>query len=215
MTPAAPSASSLVAALQRWGFRPLTRAEASRGPFTQDAASHPYLLRQAERLTMAFLHEEERVEGLLERLSLGAWGYDVALGGDPRALTAVHELHVVPRTAMMTLADPLTALGFERRGASWAHLATDTPLPDAADGEAWPAFAWIGSDPQGPPGADRWVRGTYLSPLPAGLHAEHCVRGYHFVAEAAKTRRVPRRRLLCPGEVAALDEAMALSLGDG
>ncbi len=214
----------------RWaGFRPLTPAEAARGPFAQAAGEQRHVRLDAAALYMAFvvsLDGEKDLASWIDDQRSGAWGYDLNLDGQAHRITTINELRFIITATPAAPTAALDGLGYRQQESCWMHddpaCLVPSPGPDH-DGEIFPCLGWVpirGATSEFGPGELR--SGFCSMQVPQGAQAIRDTRGYQFIHDGYRQRIIRRRRVvtsLAPASAPALvrasvHEALALTYGD-
>ncbi len=187
--------------LRRWSFLPLDLAAQHRGPFAPIPGLGQYSAEGPDGPALAFVPEapgEAVTLALLERLELGACGFDIDRQGRLEGVTAIREFYILFAASGLDAEHRLAASGFMPSDGAW--LCRDPAFQVPVGGEAWggevyPAWGDIAAPPN-PPWTTRRVRGFYVAGRPSGIAPHHRVRGYDFVQDGVETRPVMRRRIV-------------------
>lgn len=214
----------------RWsGFRPLTLAETSSGPFSRDEAERRFVRLDATTCNMAFVSGVEsraEVVRFLEHQEWNAWGYDLNLENRAHENSTINELRFVISNERDVVAAELRWLGYQLHGGSWMRSDPDCLVPSLGPdfgGEIFPCLGWVlmpGATSEFGPAEQR--SGFCSTEVPAGASANQASRASRFIYDGYPQRAILRRRIITliaprtpPSKVAAIVEAaLALTYGE-
>lgn len=194
---------SLEHALQWTGFRALTQAEATAGPFVQPHCEQRYVRFEPQRYAIAFVVALERGGApvqLLERLEQHVWGYDLNLEQRAGASDVINEFWFVATADPQPVCRELVWLGFQHRGQFWTRSDAECRVP-ALDAnhtdEIFPCLGWVPVQDATSEFATADQRTGFCSrTVPAGAQSVCDGRGYRFVYSGYPERVIARRRIV-------------------
>ncbi|MCU0885552.1 MAG: hypothetical protein MUC44_11530 [Beijerinckiaceae bacterium] len=190
-------------ALQWTGFRQLTPAEASAGPFARDAAERRLVRLDAAACTMAFVNTVDRavdVVRFLEHQGLDVWGFDLNLENHADRTETVIELRFAISDDHGAIITELRWLGYRQQGLCWTRRDDDCVVPalgPAFDGEIFPCLGWVlAPDASSEFGPAEQRSGFSTRVVPPGATAIDDTRGYRFVHDGYRKRGITRLRII-------------------
>lgn len=197
------TAQGLDQALTWVGFRALTPAEASSGPFAQQRDNKRYIRFEPAAYLIAFVTEiESDVSKIrfLEHIEHSAWGYDLNLGQRASSTDSVQEFWFVVTSDVQSATEELRWLGYRPEGSFWIRSDASCSVPaldPGYEGEIFPCLGWV-PDPDGTSEfAHADQRSGFCSKVvPDGAQFVRDVRGYQFVYAGYQQRMIPRRRII-------------------
>jgi hypothetical protein len=214
----------------RWsGFRDLSLAERSAGPFAWPADETVFVRLDPAAYTIAFvtrLRDEADLVRFIDHQGPKVWGYDLNLNGHADRTAVVNELRFVVSRDEEAIRTELTWLGYALDEGRWLHVDRQCRVPapgPAFTAPIYPCLGWVllpGAADEF--GAAEQRSGFCTTTVPAGSLANRATRGFSFVYEGYPERSIVRRRIVTvldparpPAEAPALvDAAMALTYGE-
>jgi hypothetical protein len=211
------------------GFRRLTPAEASSGPFARDASESRSVRLDAAAYNIGVVSRIESpadVVRFLEHQELNAWGYDLNLEKRADEIATVNELRFAVLHEQKAVAAELRWFGYQQQGESWIRSDSDCLVPSLGPdfgGEIFPCLGWVlmpGATSEFGPAEQRF--GFCTTDIPDGALSTRDSRAYHFVYDGYPQRTITRRRIITlvdplkpPSDVAGIVErALALTYCD-
>lgn len=196
-------ADGLQQALEWSGFRRLSAAEASAGPFALDAAAWPFARLDAAALNMAYvvrLESQEAIVRFLENQQPDAWGYDLNLENHASQILTISELRFLITPEEDAITSELRWLGYEQHGHHWVASTSNCLVPALGAGfrgEIYPCLGWVlmaGASSEF--GLAEKKAGFCTKVVPTGAHSQPGNRSYQFVHDGYGQRAVTRRRII-------------------
>lgn len=227
--PASPELPLILArALQGCGFRPLSPAALSLGPFARQPGEDMFVRLEPSVFTIAFVTRVETEADLvrfLDHQGLNAWGYDLNHDNHAHETEVVNELRFVVTRDDAAIGAELPWTGYASRDGGWLHCDPRCAIPalgPAFNAPIYPCLGWVllpsAIDEFG---AAEQRSGFCTTDVPEGASANSATRGFSFVYDNYCQRAVTRRRIVMvidpsgsPADAAQrVQKALALTYG--
>jgi hypothetical protein len=191
-------------ALQGCGFRQLSQAAQSSGPFARQTGEDIFVRLEPSVFTIAFvsrLDTEADLVRFIDHQGLDAWGYDLNHDNHAHQTDVVNELRFVVTRHGAAISAELPWAGYAlREGGCWLHCDPRCAIPalgPAFNAPIYPCLGWVllpsAVDEFG---AAEQRSGFCTTDVPAGASANRATRGFAFVYDHYLQRIVTRRRIV-------------------